>query len=93
MKFREIIESGVGGYLHTKNYVNAELEIINNTPEEINDAMIEMRERLRGTWKTTEEDEELQRLFWSSFKTSDKHKIFLTRIGKKFLDQNRELLE
>lgn len=54
---------------------------------------VEMDERLKGTWQTTEEDEELQRRFWSLFKPSELNRVFRSRIGAEFLRQNRELLD
>lgn len=52
-----------------------------------------MDERLKGMWQTTEEDEELQRRFWSLFKPSELNRVFRSRIGAEFLRQNRELLD
>lgn len=54
---------------------------------------MEMDERLKGTWQTTEDDEELQRRFWSLFKPSELNGIIVSRIGTKFLRQNQELLD
>lgn len=93
MTFREILESGAGRFLHTEQYEQMGLDIIDNTPEEITAVAIEMEERLKGTWKSTEEDEELQRRFWSLFKPSELHGIIKGRIGADFLHQNQGLLE
>jgi putative glycosyltransferase (TIGR04372 family) len=92
MTFREILESGAGRFLHTEQYEQMGLDIVDNTPEEITAVVIEMDERLKGTWKTTEEDEELQRMFWSLFKPSKLHGIIKGRIGADFLRQNKDLL-
>lgn len=92
MTFREILESGVGRFLTTAQYEKCNLEIVDNTPEEIEAAALEMDDRLKGTWHTTEEDDELQRQFWSLFKQSEINRVFLSRIGAEFLRQNRELL-
>ena len=64
-----------------------------NTPEEITALAVEMDERLKGTWQTAEEDEELQRRFWALFKPGALQGAFLSRIGTEFLHQNRELLQ
>ena len=69
------------------------IEVIENTPEEILAVAVEMDERLKGIWRTTEEDEELQRRFWSLSKPSELNRVFVARIGAEFLRQNRELLE
>ena len=52
-----------------------------------------MDERIKGTWQSTEEEEELQQRFWSLFKPSELNRVFLSRIGAEFLRQNRELLD
>ena len=69
MTFREILESGAGRFHRTQQYEQAGIEVIENTPEEIRDVTIEMDERLKGTWQTTEEDEDLQQRFCLIMKT------------------------
>ena len=94
LTFREILDSGMGGFQRTQEYEQAGVEHVENTPEEICDLVIEMDERLKGTWQGHPEDEELQKRFWSLFKTSEINKnVFLSRVGAKFLRQNRELLK
>ncbi|MBI5050403.1 MAG: TIGR04372 family glycosyltransferase [Nitrospirae bacterium] len=92
MTFREIIESGVGRYLRTEDYEKQGIELIENSPEEILDVILEMDERLKGNWETADEDEELQKRFWTLFKPSDLNKVIRARIGTKFLRQNKGLL-
>lgn len=70
-----------------------DIEIIDNTPEEITTLVMEKDQRLKGEWQTTKEDEELQRRFWALFKPSELNQVFLSRIGAEFLCQNRELLD
>src|SRR3989338_1772107 len=93
MTFREMIESGASRYLHTKKFEGHGIELVENTPDEIADVAIEMDERLKGTWESTDEDEELQKKFWTLIKPSDLNKVFRSRIGTEFLRQNRELLD
>jgi putative glycosyltransferase (TIGR04372 family) len=92
MTFNEIFESGVGCFTRTEECEEYGLEVVENTPDEIMDLAIEMDERLKGTWETTQEDEELQRRFWEIY-GSDKLKSPDFRIGTEFLRQNRELLK
>jgi putative glycosyltransferase (TIGR04372 family) len=92
MTFREIIESKAGRYAHFDNFKKHGIELIENTPEEIRDAVVEMDERLKGTWQSSEEDEELQKCFWALFKPNDLNTVFRGRIGTEFLRQNRQLL-
>jgi putative glycosyltransferase (TIGR04372 family) len=91
MSFFEIMNFKFGGRDTNEIFSKLNLELIENTPEEILAVTIEMEERLNGTWKTTEEDEELQERFWLLF-GSDKLKSPELRIGTEFLRQNRELL-
>lgn len=93
LTFREILDSGIGRYLESRLYERAELEVVENTPEEILSVTVEMEERLKGTWQPKKEDEELQIRFWSLFKPSELNQVFRARIGAEFLRQNRELLE
>lgn len=87
MTFREIIESGVGRFVLTEQYQEYGIELIENTPEEIAALVVEMDERLKRTWPTTEEDEVLQRRFWSIFPRSELHGKIVTRVGTEFLRQ------
>lgn len=92
MKFKEILESGAGKIVRSEQYGQRGIEVIANTPDEITALVIEMDERLKGTWQTTEEDEDLQQRFWSLFRQSELHGVILSRIGADFLRRNRDLL-
>lgn len=93
MTFHEMLKSGAGRFFRTEEFELRDIELIENTPAEIRDVAIEMDERLKGTWQTTEEDEKLQQRFWSLFKKSEFHGVIRARIGRDFLRQNRDLLE
>lgn len=93
LTFREILDSGAGEFLDTAQYERLGIEVIENTPEEITVLLAEMDERLKGTYQTAEEDEELQRRFWSLFQPNELHRVFVSRVGSEFLRQNRDLLE
>lgn len=66
---------------------------IENTGPEILDLTTEIDERLNGTWKTTPEDEELQAQFKTLFDSTTHGYGFPSRIGAKFLRENKEMLE
>ena len=95
LTFRNIFDSGFNNFTVTEQYEQAGIEPVENTAEEITALAVEMDERLKGIWQTTEEDEELQRRFWSLFKPSVKemHGLIETRIGAEFLRRNRGLLD
>jgi|TARA_B100001964_G_scaffold242762_1_gene318558 putative glycosyltransferase (TIGR04372 family) len=99
MKFREIYDSGAGYILRGDQFERSGIELIENSPEEITHLLVEMEERINGTWQTTEEDEALQKRFWDSFpkdrvvKNGEKlHGQIRTRIGTMFLRNNVECL-
>ena len=92
MTFREILESGAGRYLQSHQFETMGIELIENTPEEIAAVAIEMDERLKGTWQTTDEDEEMQQRFWARFPTSELHGTIVSRIGAEFLRQHQDWL-
>ena len=93
MTFREIFVSGAGKFLLTEEYEKLGIELIENTPDEILDVSMEMHHRLNNTWETTEEDEELQKMFWDHFPKSELHGGVHARIGSKFLRENKKLLD
>jgi putative glycosyltransferase (TIGR04372 family) len=92
LAFSEIIQSEIGRFLKTEQYEKAGIELIDNTPEEITSVALEMAGRLKGSWQTTEDDEELQRRFWALFKPNDLNSVFRARIGTEFVRQNQDLL-
>jgi putative glycosyltransferase (TIGR04372 family) len=92
LKFSEMLQLSTVKGNFTQYLKKREIEVIENTPEEILDVAIEMDERLKGTWKTTEENEDLQCRFWALYGPK-KVKSPSFRIGTEFLRQNLNLLE
>jgi putative glycosyltransferase (TIGR04372 family) len=92
--FRELMNRGLRLVVRTEEYEQCGLEVIENSAEEILDATVEMDERLKGTWQTTEEDEELQGRFWKI--VTQMGWIVgppVSRISSRFLRQNQYLLD
>lgn len=92
LTFNEMLSAPVSEFYRTEDYQKAGIEVVDNSPEEIMDVVMEMEERLNGTWNETEEDEELQQIFWRIVGGNNEHKFF-GRIGARFLRQHRELLD
>jgi putative glycosyltransferase (TIGR04372 family) len=61
----EIFSANVAFALTSDEYKLNDIELEENSPEEIRDFVIEMDERLNGRWKDTNEDLLLQKRFWS----------------------------
>ena len=97
MTFQEIFESGAGQFMLSSEFEDMGIDLVESTPEEIAAVVLEIEERLRGTWKSTKEDEKLQQSFWEMFPRSNNkqflHGEFYLRVGDEFLSQHREWLE
>ena len=96
----EIFNHGVGFCLATSGYESKDVELRENTPEEIRDVVIEMVERLNGTWQPHQDDEALQRRFWEIFPVDGVgangrplHGEIRGRFGASFLRNNRDWLK
>ncbi|MCX5696383.1 MAG: TIGR04372 family glycosyltransferase [Candidatus Omnitrophica bacterium] len=92
MASREILDSGVRRFDRTEQFDNCDIELIENTPEEIESVLSEMDDRLKGMWQEGDEDKELQRRFWSLFRHSEQQGTNNAKVGADFLRQNKDLL-
>jgi len=63
----QIFSRDVGFSTNTSDYQSKGIELIENTPEEIRDVVIEMAERIAGTFKGHQNDDALQKRFWEIF--------------------------
>lgn len=100
LTLQEIFTHGVGFCMDSSDYLSKGVDLIENTPEEIRDVVIEMSERLEGIWQPHEDDEVLQRKFWEIFPVDavDLNRVPLhgeirSRYGADFLRENRWWLE
>lgn len=93
LTFREIIAIGADSWLETQNYVDAGIEVVENTAEEILALAVEMNARLDGTWQETEEDRVLQTRYRKLFKPEHRCYGFKARMGAQFLRDNQDLLD
>lgn len=75
-----------------KKLSSMSIKVMDNTPEEINDLVIEMIERLNGTIKYTKEDNLLQDQFNALITQSTGYPTPNSRIGKSFLRKYANLL-
>ena len=93
----EIFSSNVAVVNEAEEYELNDVELEENSPEEIKDLVIEMDERLNERWKDTKEDLLLQKRFWSIFEDRMKrlnliepiHGKIKVRFGAKFLRENQ----
>lgn len=90
LSLRETVEIGAASFLFANQFRDAGLGIAENSADEILEVVEEMDQRLEGRWITTEEDEYLQRRFWSILKGESF--CWTSRIGSGFLRRHPEYL-
>ncbi|MCX6707942.1 MAG: TIGR04372 family glycosyltransferase [Candidatus Woesearchaeota archaeon] len=93
LSFRETLDMGLGYALSGGDFEKAGVRLDENTPEEILDLVVEMNERLDGTWKAAKEDEQLQKKFKALFGKDSHCYSFPGRMGAVFLRKNKWMLE
>lgn len=85
-------------YQHSEKYEKARILVQDLTQEEILQAVEEMEARLNGSWKDSEEDNQLQNRFWEIFKAWPEYKKHhgrihpKARVGSAFLKANTSWL-
>ncbi len=90
MNFAEVISSALA-WTECTEYRNSQgIKIVENTPEELNDVVIEMLDRLEGNLQYSAEDEDLQKQFTRLY-GGRSNKAF-SRIGRAFLRKWAHLL-
>jgi putative glycosyltransferase (TIGR04372 family) len=101
LTLKEIFNYELGFCMSSSEYESKNIRLIEDSPEEICDAVIEMHERLQGTWTPGRDDEELQRQFWEIFSTyaitnhhgNAVHGKIYANFGAIFLRNNRVWLQ
>jgi len=92
MPFSWLIKHGEG-WGHKRSLIEHGIEIVKNTSEEITEVVLEMDQRLNGTWIETDEDIELQKRFKKLREVVPKWQVQEgVRIGADFLRRYQYLL-
>lgn len=89
----EMIARGFDNFMFTDQFIQAKLELINSTPEEILEIGKEIEARATGTWVSSAEDEELQQRFKELIPPGHHNYGSNARLSAAFLRRNRELLK
>lgn len=100
LSLREIFSLDAGFCLASSCFRARGIELVENTPEEISAVVLEIEERLSGTWVAEALDEDLQRRFWKLFPAHARdakrerplHGVIRGRYGAAFLREHREWL-
>jgi putative glycosyltransferase (TIGR04372 family) len=90
--FKWLINQGEG-WGHKRSLIEGDIEIVKNTADEITEVVLEMNQRLNGTWIETDEDKELQARFSALRTAIPKWQVQPgVRIGANFLRRYQHLL-
>ena len=98
-KFLTITEQLKHSYVLGHKYAENGIKVVDLTPKEISDAVLEMESWLNGSWRENDEDKMLQDKFWELLNNwTDFHKNYgfihpEARIGKFFLKENSEWMQ
>ena len=93
LKSLEWIFAQGDGWGHKRSLIEGDIEIVKNSPEEITEVVLEMDQRLNGTWIETDEDTELQNRFRQLRDVVPKNRVQEdVRIGAAFLRRYQHLL-
>ncbi|CCO23593.1 TIGR04372 family glycosyltransferase [Maridesulfovibrio hydrothermalis] len=87
LKISEIIETGISRW-RVEEFADSDIELIDNTEDEILEAVKEMQSRVQGTWSSTKEDRELLHKFHSCFNVSKYNSKYVTPISSYFLKKH-----
>lgn len=93
MTCKEIFDSKAHTFGLAQYYKDIEIELVESSPQEILELVIEAEERYRGAWITNPEDDELQQRFWVCCPKDIYSGPIRSRIGASFLRNNRHLLD
>jgi len=85
LSFKEVFSSPIGNFRFDYLYSEAEVQTVENSPEDIRDLVLEMLERTEGTVTYTAEDERLQERFISLLKPGHYSYGASSRVGRDFL--------
>ncbi len=93
LHFPDIFASSAAAFRHAGLYREHGIGIVDNSPEEIRDAAVEMLDRLDGIFTATAEDEARQARFRGFLQPHHYCYGATSRIGRDFLRQHAALLE
>ena len=102
LSLSEMFNSGVAQAYHRDVFEEKDIDLIENTPEEIKVAAFEMIEAIENNFKIFKEDIDIQKKFWdiyyeniqkfATYRLGDRDS-YKMQIGKKFLKDNLYLLD
>jgi len=92
LSFKEILSSPVANFYEDRVFAANNLRLVENSPEDIKDVVVEMLDRLEGKVEYSEEDERLQSQVKSLMNPTHYSYGAISRVGRSFLKKYGNLL-
>jgi len=92
LSIKSIINRGIGKFDKSKQFKALNLDLIDNSPEEIKDAVLEIILRTSGKWEDTWYDKEVSGVIKGIYRNSTLNGRILSRFGTQFLRENIYLI-
>ena len=83
INLREIINKNIIEFHRSEHFEDSNIELIENEPNEISEAVFEMENKLQNNWTYTKQDILLQRKFFNIFKSWKNYSKFFDFIHPK----------
>lgn len=92
LSFPEIFQSSIANFRTTQLFLNAGIEVEDNSPEDMNDLIQEALLRMKGQWTASSDDEKRQQNFKKLFRPEHHGYKSKSRIGSSFLAKYEHLM-
>ncbi len=92
LSIKNILDNGIGRFDQTNQFIESGIELVDNTPEEIRDAVVEMVLRLDKDWSDHWYDENVKDRIDQFYSASQLNGKILSRFGTKFIKENIYLI-
>jgi putative glycosyltransferase (TIGR04372 family) len=92
LNFKDIMQSNIGGFFFTQQYIDAGIQYEENKPEDILALVLEMFDRLEKNFQCNHHDEKLHDYYMSFFKPGHYSYGALSRVCIAFLKRYQHLI-
>lgn len=93
LTFDEMLKSGAASFVEAKQFYRLGIDLIENSPQEINDLVTEMEQRQSGSWITSEDEIHWQQEYSNILRENGYDIRRMPRIGTSYLLSNLDLLD
>jgi len=92
LSFKEVLSSPIANFRYSDLFATNAIQVVENSPEDIKEVVIEILDKIEGKLKYSEDDERLQARFKSLMNPSNYSYGAISRVGRCFLRKYEYLL-